>query len=248
VANGYSATPGIIAGNLTVSGSITTNTDAGIRIGAAPPFVRLYKDIGPGLGLSYNLGTDSATRDNTGLGAAELLETDTLNAPAMRIVNPAGTSFFRALDTTLAQDSTSVSHTGDTIETTLKTKLLPGNTLGAHGALLIELFWNAIVQGGVASAFRVKLGAQAVATSTRATATDFVQRVLMVADGGTANQRAIFYAIDATAVVTLSQSSTTLDTTLDQNFTVTFQGGAATDNWNLRNWRIHGFGGRTTAL
>jgi len=248
VANGYSATPGIVAGALTVNGPITSLSDAGIRIGAAAPFVRLYKDIGPGLGLSYNLGTDSATRDNTGLGATELLETDTLNSTALRILNPAGTSFFRALDQTLAQDGTFVSHTGDTVETTLKTKLIAANTLGADGELIVETFWQFTSQGGVASTFRVRYGGVVLMSEARSVAADFGIRTLIQMRNN-AGQQDCFSVLTTTAgTLQADEAFQAVDSTVDQNLTVTFQGGAATDNWTLRWYRVHAFGGRTTPL
>ncbi len=248
MANGYSATPGIVAGNLTVNGSIVMNTDAGIRIGAAAPFVRLFKNGGPGLSLSYNLGTDEATRDNTGLGAGELLITDTANSPAMKIFNPAGSNFFRALDQTSAQDGTVANNTGNVTENTVKSKVISANTLGADGALIVEVILTSSSQGAPLTSFRLRLGGTQIALVTTATASGTVLRAVLSAGNATNVQNTYMFMLQGNLAPTGSSIATAVDATVDQTLALSIQNGTATDNWTVVSWRVHAFGGRTTAL
>jgi len=248
VANGYSATPGIVAGNLTVNGSITALNDAGIRIGAAAPFVRLFKNGGPGLSLSYNLGTDEATRDNTGVGAGELLITDTANSPAMKIFNPAGSNLFRALDQTQAQDGTSVNNTGSITENTVKSKVIPANTLGANGALIVEVTLTSSSQSVTPTAFRLRLGGTQIAILTTATATGTVLRAVVAAGNATNVQNTYMFMLQNNLAPPTLNTTTALDTTVDQTLALSIQNGTATDNWTVVAWRVHAFGGRTAGL
>jgi len=248
VSNSYTATPGIVAGALTVNGPITSLSDAGIRIGAAAPFVRLYKNTAAFLSLSYNLGTDDVTRDNTGLGANRIGINDTVNTPATRRANPAGTFLNTGLDETLAQDGSLVTNTGNVTENTTRTKLIPANTLGADGSLILEWMLNGQVQGGVATTFRVRIGGtQLFAFSKTATSTMLLR--LAVANANATNaQRGIAYLGDTVVAFTAFQFTGAFDTTLDQTVTLTIQSGATTDNWQDWGYRIHAFGGRTAPL
>ncbi len=248
MANGYSATPGIVAGALTVNGPITSLSDAGIRIGAAAPFVRLFKDPVPGLGASYNLGSDAATRDNTGLGATELVATDTLNAPSVRILNSAGTAFFRALDTTLAQDGTSVNNTGSITENTVKSKVIAANTLGSNGALIVEVILTSSSQSVTPTAFRLRMGGTQLAIVTTATATGTVLRAVVAAGNATNVQNTYMSMLQNNLAPPGSNTTTALDATVDQTLALSIQNGTATDNWTVVGWRVRAFGGRSSGL
>jgi len=248
VANGYSATPGIVAGALTVNGPITSLSDAGIRIGAAAPFVRLFKDSVPGLGASYNLGSDAATRDNTGLGASEFFTNDSLNSPSVRILNPVGSLFFRAFDTTLAQDGTAVNNTGSITENTVKSKVIAANTLGANGALIVEVTLTSSSQSVTPTAFRLRLGGTQIAILTTATATGTVLRAVVAAGNATNVQNTYMFMLQNNLAPPTLNTTTALDTTVDQTLALSIQNGTATDNWTVVAWRVHAFGGRTAGL
>jgi len=248
MANGYTATPGIIAGNLTVNGSITMNTDAGLRIGAAPPFVRLFKSAAPGLGLTYNLATDEATRDNTGLGAGDLIVTDTLNSPSFKLFNPAGSSVFRSPDTTLAQDGTNVNNTGSTTENTIYSKTVSANTLGADGALVVEFDFSAAVQGAVASNFRLRFGGVQFAVLVQTVGHAYTVRIIITNQNATNAQLVSMIAIDDTNAVFHTRNAFTVGTGVDALLAITAQSGAVGDSQTFFGWRVHALGGRTTPL
>ncbi len=248
MSNSYTAVPAIIPGPLTVNGLLTVNSDAGIRIGAVAPFVRVFKfSVADGL-FSSNLQPDRATRDTT-LQAAFAYGINNFGNGLYGVqLNIPGTQIFTEQDTTIAQDGVNVSHTGDTVETTLKTKTIPGGTLGGDGALIIECVFIGAVQGGVQSAFRIKIGAQTIASMGSAVTGPVLMRGMLLANNSTASVTVSAMGGTLNAVTLWSAGSVALDTTIDQNLIVTFQGGAATDNWTLQGWRVHAVVGRTAVL
>ncbi len=248
MANGYTATPGIIAGNLTVNGSITTNTDAGIRIGAAPPFVRLFKGSVPNLIASVNLGTDEVTRDSAGVPATELTLETTVTMPLIRQLNAAGTPLISQLDRTIAQSGTNVTNTGNTIENTIFSKTIPANTLGPQGALVVEFDLSAAVQGGVASNFRLRFGGVQAAVLTQTVGHTYTVRVLVIQQNATNSQLVAMIAVDDVNAVTHTRVLTAVDTTLDQVLAITAQSGAVGDSQTFLGWKVHAFASRNFAL
>src|SRR6266571_5677762 len=119
MANGYTAVPSIIPGNLTVQGTLTLSNDGGIRIGAGAPFVRLYKRGAGGMGLSYNLGVDDLSRDLSAPPIWGLLTDPNNTTYFTKHAGNAAAGYVSVPDETIAQDGVNVSHTGDTVETTL---------------------------------------------------------------------------------------------------------------------------------
>src|SRR5260370_715643 len=142
MSNGYSAVPNIIAGNATITGTLTVTGDGGIRIGSAAPFVRLFKDGAARLALSMNLGTDLSTRDVTTQLAHDLAMGEPGYSPRLFEYNPLGTLLSSMLDRTLGINGTLAVNTGNVTENTVGDVLIPGNTLGPHGSLKIE--WSLV--------------------------------------------------------------------------------------------------------
>jgi len=248
VSNSYTATPGIVAGALTVNGPITSLSDAGIRIGAAAPFVRLYKRATPGGGLTYNIGTDDATTDSAIVAAHGFFSDNSNDSPALKRIAPTNSVAVTLLDSTLAQDGTLVTNTGNVAENTTRTKLIPGNTLGANGSLILEWMLNGQVQGGVATTFRVRIGGTQLFSFSKAATSTMLLRLLVANANATNAQRGIAYLGDTVVAFTAFQFTGAFDTTLDQTVTLTIQSGATTDNWQDWGYKIHAFGGRTSPL
>ena len=248
MANGYTIVPSIIPGPLTVNGILTVNNNCGIRIGGASPFLRLFTFAG-GFGfMSMNLGCDLATRDNPAVAAQayELLTNG--NNPGTLQENPAGTQIVTGGDNTIAQDGALVSNTGNTTENTLKSKLIPGNILGPHGYFILETSFIQVVQGGVNSTFRVRLGASAIATINVGAVGNLVWRLHFLNSAANAAQKVWSVMFSPTTVVANTLLSTTVDTSVDQTLSLTLQNGAATDNYTCSGWKVHGVVGASSAV
>ncbi len=246
MANSYATVPNVLPGNVTIGGNLTVSGDQ-LRIGAAAPFVRLGKTATPEMLLSFNLGFDDLTRD-TGAFAGNRIRTDGTRANwFLRHVLAGGTN-----DTLVgevwAADGTSVGNTGNTVENTVKSKFLPGGSLGAHGVLVLDTIFSANAQGGVATTFRVRFGGVVAASFTRAVISAIEFRVLLLNNGATGNQEAYMVVTDSLASFAGAAAALVVDTTVGQNLTVTIQNGAAADNWVCIGWRVHGFSGSLLAV
>jgi hypothetical protein len=248
VANAYTATPGIVPGPLTVQGALTVASDQGIKIGGSAPFVRLFKSAQPSGDLSYNLGTDQVTRDNAALFGWDHVFDAGSGQYLLKELNAAGTLITQAYDRTIAQDGTLVSQTGDTLQHTLKSKVIPANTLGAHGALIIEALLVATTQGATSSTFALIFGGTLFGPTAVAVATTMMFRARLQNVNATNSQNGEVFAALGTGTSLVNRSSGAIDTTADQTLGITFQGGAATDNWSLNWWRVHAVVGRTALL
>ncbi len=219
-----------------------------LRLGAASPFVRLYKRTAGQLGLSYNLASDEATRDNGAGLACMLFGEPGPVAFSQLLINPAGGSRLARVDGTIAQDGTAVTVTGTVAETTTRSKVIPGNTLGADGALLVELNMHAVTQGGVSTVVRVKLGGIIVGQAGH-TATGQYRIFFELWNANATNaQEGWFWELKDNSFPGGARIVAALDTTLDQTLSVTIQPGAATDNWVDRGWKVHGFAASGSAL
>jgi len=248
VSNSYTATPGIVAGALTVNGPITSLSDAGITIGAGAPFVRLFKSTIPSLDLTWNLGTDRNTRDNAGQIATEILADNSANALRGTQRNAAGTLLNFQFDQTIAQDGTPVTNTGNVTENTIYSKLIPANTLGPHGALIIEFQFIGNVQGATGTTWRLKLGGTTVISEVRVATVNSMWRVVVQQSNATGAQRWNQNEITSASVASAFTTTSAIDMTGDQTLALTIQSGATTDSWTVGGWKVHAVVGRAAAL
>jgi hypothetical protein len=248
VSNGYTAVPAIIPGPLTVNGLLTVNSDLGIRIGGSAPFVRVYKRSVGSLGVSYNLGTDEATRDNAAQIALAIAGLTVTPNGGIIQVNAAGTQKTTLFDTTVAQNGTVVAHTGTTTEDTIYSVVIPANTLGVDGALIVEVHVQVVAQGAVNTAFRVKLGTGIIAQYLTTVVQSRQIRAVMQNANSAIAQKAWGFSIDNAANLLLSDNTPAVDTTVDQTLSFTIQNGTATDSQNVRGWRVHAFVGAFAPL
>ncbi len=248
MSNSYTAVPAIIPGPLTVNGLLTVNSDAGIRIGAVAPFVRVFKfSVADGL-FSSNLQPDRATRDTT-LQAAFAYGINNFGNGLYGVqLNIPGTQIFTEQDTTIAQDGTAVINTGNTTENTTRSKVIPGNTLGQHGMLVLEWMLFANLQGGVGTTFGIRLGGTLLGSTVTTSGTNMFVRMVLLNKGLTNSQLAFVVFTSGAGTVADSVQITALDTTVDQLLAVTIKSGAATDSWTDEGWKVHAVGGRTSPL
>jgi len=172
----------------------------------------------------------------------------TVNSPAWRHRTPAGTDQFTAPDRTIAQDGTVVSNTGSVTENTTRSKVIPANTIGQDGVLLIEWYVLGVAQGGVATTFRIKFGTTIFAIFTKAAVSTFAMRLLLLNRNATNSQDSIGYVHDSVAGISFVNQNGIEDTTADKTLLCTIQSGAAGDRWDDRLFKVHAVVGRTTPL
>jgi hypothetical protein len=243
MANAYTSVPAIIPGPLTVNGTVTINNDCGIILGGSNPKVRLFKNTQGGLSASSNVGCDSVTRDVTSQAAVEMRLNPTPSQFLLSYANALGSVMLQHLDRTIVQDGTAVNNTGNTTENTLKTALIRGHMIGTNGSLAVDLNLLATVQGATATTVRIKLGGTLIGNWTIASALAATIRLMLIAQNSEASQDSNSFMVSATGGVQAVNFLTAIDTTIDQNLTVTIQNGATTDNWTLQGWRVRSFVG-----
>ncbi len=248
MANTYATVPNVLPGNVTIGGTLTVSGDF-IRIGAASPFCRVGKSTIGGAILTYNVGNDVATRDNGAAAAAslELLRTGGQFA-RMVLTNPAGNVDPTLLDETFHQTGTSLVNTGNVTENTIYTKVLNGNTLQSHGALVVQTLLVGTVQGGVATTFRLKLGASVLFAPTSAAVKTILLRMWLLNQAVTNAQRAVLEQWESTGFVGVTQNTFAVDTTVNQALALTIQNGAAADSWTAAGWKVQTFAPTDVAI
>ncbi len=166
----------------------------------------------------------------------------------MKYLNAAATAFFHQGDQTLAQDGTVVNNTGNVTENTTRSKLIPAGMLGANGALIVEWALGVVAQGGVATTFRIRLGAVQLVTFGQANINGVQIRMVLQNRNSQAAQSNFAWKLDTGSVIQDGASNTAVDTSVDQTLSLTIQNGATTDNWNDQGWKVHGAVSRLTPL
>jgi len=217
-------------------------------IGAAAPFVRVFKNLGVLGALSYNIACDLLTRDNTGQFGRALRLQGSGTSPDFFEVNVAGTNAAFRIDRTVAQDFTSVGNTGNVTENIIKSKLIPSGTLGANGALIVEFFYNGTVQGATPTTFRLRFGGVTFQSFARAVVATGSFKMVLFNANAQGSQFGEGYVADSSAVSGFNSGSQNVDTTVDQTLSVTIQNGAATDNWQGLGWKVHAIVGQASPL
>jgi hypothetical protein len=248
VANSYTATPGIVPGPLTVNGLLTINNDCGIVLGGSAPKVRLFKGPVGAASMSYNLGCDYATLDSAGVISWALTLDQTNNQALLRRTNTAGTILFEELDRTILVDGASVTNTGNITQNTVKSKVIPANTLGADGHFIIEIDILGNVQGATATNFFVVFGGQTVLSLSRAAVTSLGVRAIIQAANATNVQHGKHIIFDTLSAFTGQLFLGSVDTTVDQTLAILIQSGATTDSWTVQGWKVHALTSRPAPL
>jgi hypothetical protein len=136
----------------------------------------------------------------------------------------------------LGQSAVQVSHTGDTTETTLATILVPGGSVGANGQIVID--YDFTLTGTSAKTLRFKLGGTTLFTSSRTTPTLDKGTIVIRNRNGTASQRASLLAVTSSAAAAASVTTATVDTTADQNITITGQLALGTESFTLEAYQV----------
>ncbi len=222
--------------------SVRVGTEPGIglnvledlmRLGVATPFVRLFKSAPRVARWTSNLATDLVTRDDVAQAASLVQLNPDDDAMNYRSLNSAGAITTEALARVFGLNNTQVTVTGTVAETTVYSKVIRANTLGAHGALAVHWMLIGVAQGAIAASFRLKLGATTLAIFTKAVTDNMFVIYHLLNRGATNVQDARGHAIsDAGTVTSVAGSTGGLDTTLDQTLSITIQPGAVGDRWD----------------
>lgn len=231
--NGYSVVPNVLPGNVTIGGNLTVSGDQ-IRIGAASPFTRLGKDSFGNPVYSFNLAFDEATLDNAANVGLGLLLPVGNGGALLSKVNTAGHAQSVALAHPILTDYTRHTHTGDTAEDTIYSKLIRGGTIGSNGGLLVRLAYQPSVQGGVATTVRYKFGGTAMASESFTAASNGRVMTVQISNRNAQNNQTItqWLNVDGAAPAVLV-STGGIDTSADITFSITAQNGANTDSQNF---------------
>jgi hypothetical protein len=220
----------VLPGNVSIGGNLTVNGDQ-LRIGAASPFVRLFKKsllVGQ---LSTNIQADGITRDDLTNKAYLLGMNVSADGPDLFRENAAGNGMDTALVSAIFTDYTSHTHTGTTTEDTIYSKVIRGGTIGANGALKLKLNFVPTVQGATLGSWRVKLGGTILASGSISTAhTNTIEGHIFNQNAQNAQNAWLVFTDLAAGTLALSQNTFAIDTSVDQTLTVTFQNGTSTDS------------------
>ncbi len=243
-----SGVPALTLGFRWIAGELDVGADL-IRIGAASPFVRVLKDVSLRLALSRNLGPDFITRDDAAASALMLFTTVGPEQLALRYVNAAGVSTDDILAQIFALNYTGATVTGVTTETTVFSKVIGANTLGAFGGFVINWVVSASAQGATATTLRIKLGATVIEFLTHAAVEEIQMRMVLANLGLTNSQYHYMLGFRSSVTsVSIGAATTAVDTTVDQTLSCTIQPGATTDNHRSRGVEVYGFSGAAAAI
>lgn len=240
--NSYTAVPSIIPGNLAVQGGLTTTgnivtnatgvatVEAGTPAANSARHSRINYSGAGGDSLTFNLAGDLVTRDSVILPAYALVYDPTALKLFWRLVNAAGNAMDVSPRMTLFSDLNLTQHVGDTVETTIKSKLVRAGVIPSGGLVRVRFQFSGIAQGATPSTVRVKWGANVIDSFTVATLTSYAYEAYIGWPGSTAIAQ--FYSIrtQITGAVTSATGGPNADIATDQTFAITFQAGANTDN------------------
>ncbi len=237
--NSYTVFPGVILGNVTITGNLTVSGDQ-VRIGAAIPYVRIGKRFSNQAMHSLNLQFDAATRDDSAATAIGLFNNTTGSLLETDRSNTAGTIRAEAAVSAILTDYTDHTHTGTVTEDTIYSKLIPANTLGPNGGLLLRFWILYQVQGATASTLRVKLGGVAMHTLTFTTTGNRLFEVVLTNRNAASSQisRLSVITVDAGTIGGQTPGGGAVDTALDQTLALTIQNGATTDSQQFRDMHV----------
>lgn len=221
MANGFTNLPTSLLGAVSIGGALSVG--GGLTVGASPNIVRVGNFTGYGPGVSGNLGFDAATRDNAGVTAALEALGANGNAQKLRRILAGGTALDIALAQFFGTDFTVHGYAANTLELTQYTKTLPANLLGANGGFVVEVAWKILTFTSGSIAMRIRLGGTQLTQLVGGSVGSGYTR-LFVGNKNATNAQAVT-GISTFAATTPStvNATTALDTTANQDLTVTLQ-------------------------
>jgi len=131
------------------------------------------------------------------------------------------------------KDTSSRSHTGDTVETTLDTIAIPAGVLGTNGGMRFGYLMT--LNPNATAVVRVNLNGEllALATFGGSAVNRLFGEVLIFNDGATNDQRIINFTVSNDGGATAGVTNQAEDSTADMDITVTIELGLSTDTATL---------------
>lgn len=230
MANSYTVTPSIVPGNLSVGGNL--DVKGAVLVGAYTARLRLFASAATEGDITFNLGTDQSTQDDTGHSSTDVRLGSNVGLSGVRYVKAGGGSKDSSLSTTIFTDYTTHTHTGDTTADTIYTTTVPGGVLGNNGGVRLRFRFQPTVQGATASTLRILWGGLAVTLvsiiSTNATHNFCVDMLLGNSNSASAQNQSTEVTIDGSSP-TVYMTSPGVNTANDQSIAITMQNGSSSD-------------------
>lgn len=153
-------------------------------------------------------------------------------------VNANFTELYDGVGGLVAKSGAAVSHTGNTIETTLATIAIPANSLGANGVLRVVTMWS-VPNSANTKTGRVRLGATTIASLVGTVITTMRMDTTLLALNATNSQNTVsFYSRGSDAILVQGFATSATDMTLSQNLTITAQLALGTETMTLVGYII----------
>jgi hypothetical protein len=200
-----------------------------LRIGTAPPYVRLGRDSAGDLFLSTNLAADLATRDSAGVAAIAQRLQSSLALEAVRRLTAAGTTFDAAARRILLSNTAPQSHTGTTTLDTIYSKVIPAGLCGNNSLLHVFVAFNASTQGATATTVHCTLGGTDLGQFTFAATGDRIMEWWMGWKNISNSMGGMTEHLATGAAVTFTDRVAGVNNAVDNTLALTVQNGTSTD-------------------
>jgi hypothetical protein len=232
--NGYTVTPNVIPGNVTIQGNLNVVGDT-LRVGQVAPYTRIGKaDIDTG-GWSFNQSLDSThTRDDANY-ATKTTTNHLNNALLIRRTNPSGSQQVEAVQDAVYAKYQTVINTGNVAENTVYSKVLTGNLLGPSGGLLISFILDPTTQGAPVTTIRLRLDATQIASFTFNNTNKRRVDLLLANQANLSAQYELLTIFENGVAPVVVSFTSAVDTSATRTLTITAQSGATTDVQNFQS-------------
>lgn len=142
------------------------------------------------------------------------------------------------LPSILDQGAAGVSHTGDTVETTLATITIPAGAMGINGRIEVRCRWSFSGTAGTKTP-RIKFGATTiVGTAAGATITAYRHNAEVANRGAANSQYTYIEGMNSSAASLMTTGTAAIDTTAAVNIAITGQLAAAADTIKLESYQV----------
>lgn len=136
----------------------------------------------------------------------------------------------------IAQYAVAASHTGNTNETTLATITVPGGIMGPNGAIRITTYWSWNSTAGTKTV-RHRFAGNAIG-GNQGTTSRGAEFMRMVRNRGSVSSQIVRDAFNLGVVSSEVPSVLSVDTTVNQDITLTAQLGTGTDSITLEGYTV----------
>lgn len=229
--NGYTTVPQIIPGTLSIGGDLDVKGE--IRVGPFTSRLHLFMTNDFTAWLTYNWKKDNANPDEAGSKSNMLILGDGQQVPAFEFRNTAPVRTQAANRQILYSRTVQSVHTGGVAESTIDSKIIPATLIGLNGALRVVCFFNVTVQGGVASTFRVKLGATTLLNIPIGGVIGPTWIEVLIANQNVGNSQLVLTVQWLGTGNAVFENTAAVNTLAQQTLTITMQNGAASDSQNF---------------